>query len=162
MDRLKKDTLGRMFEWYDTERSVRAREAELMTPYQQAKVAAEQGNIQPLREYLAEHHEDPDLKRFIDLPRLNVGQNWNRARDSRHVQPPMIAEWAVVIRAIWRDHFGNKRRGRDEWTAEEFAFTLLMKDATGEWPKPLREPYPDDPDEKRWSDRAAEQNRRGK
>jgi hypothetical protein len=114
-----------------------------------------------LREHLAHCYDDPDLKRFINLPGLQVGQNWRRARKtSQRAQPPEIADWARVIRTIWRDHFGNKRRGRYEWTAEEFAYALFYKGLIRKWPEPLREPYPDDPNKKRWVDRAAEQNRR--
>jgi hypothetical protein len=146
----------RMSEWL-----VEAQDAERATPYEQAKYLATQGNIEPLREYLAQCHNDPDLKRFINLPELRVGQNWRRARNvGQHLQPPEIAEWAREIRAIWRDHFGKKQRGRDEWTAEEFAFALFIKSVSGKWPDPLREPYPNDPNEKRWVDRATEQNRR--
>jgi len=139
----------------------KARDAERMTAYAQAKYMAEQGDIEPLREYLAHCQNDPDLKRFINLPELPVGKNWRRARHtSQRLQPPEIAEWARAIRAIWRDHFNKKQRGRDEWTAEEFAYALFYKRVIGKWPEPLRESYPDDPDEKRWADRAAEQNRR--
>jgi hypothetical protein len=141
----------------------KAHEAERAAPFAQAKYMATQGNIEPLREYIAKYHKDPDLAQFINLPRLNVGQNWRSRRVAKPkwwLQPPEIADWARVIRAIWRDHFGNKKRGGDEWTPEEFAYALFVKSVTGRWPNPLRESYPDDPDEKRWVDRAADQNRR--
>jgi hypothetical protein len=139
-----------------------ARKFECMMPYERAKASAQAGNIEPLREYLAEQHNDPHLKRFINLPELTVGQNWRRGVTRAERPSKIIAEWARVIRTIWRDHFGRKRRTSGDWTAEEFAWTLLYKSVIGKWPNPLREPYPDDPDEQRWSDRAAEQNRRGK
>jgi excisionase family DNA binding protein len=147
-----------MSEWL-----AKAHGAERAAPYAQAKYMATQGSIEPLREYLAKYHKDPDLTQFINLPRLNVGQNWRPrriAKPKQRLQPLEIAEWAREIRAIWRDHFGRKRRGRDEWTPEEFAYALFFKSVTGKWPNPLREPYPNDPNEQRWVDRAAEQNRR--
>jgi hypothetical protein len=129
--------------------------------HQQAMLAAANGNAEPLRKYLAELTGDPEVAGFINLPKLKRGQNWRRAYVAkRAVQPPEIAEWAVIITSILAEHYGKRWRNKGGWEPEEYAFALCMKEATGEWPNPLREPQTDD-GSPRWSDRAKDQRKRG-
>ena len=129
--------------------------------HEQAMLAAANGNVEPLRKYLAELTGDPEVARFIHLPKLTRGQNWRRAYVAkREVQPPEIAEWAVIITSILAEHYGKRWRNKGGWEPEEYAFALCVKEATGEWPNPLREPQTDD-GSPRWSDRAKDQRKRG-
>jgi hypothetical protein len=129
--------------------------------HQQAMLAAANGDVEPLRKYLAELTGDPEVARFINLPKLPRGQNWRRAYVAkRAVQPPEIAEWAVIITSILAEHYGERWRSKGAWEPEEYAVALWVEDATGEWPDPLREAQTDD-GSPRWSDRAKDQRKRG-
>jgi len=126
-----------------------AKRQKKLTPLERALVAANKGEVGPLRRILVELTGNKEVERFINLPKLPKGQNWNRAEKKRE-QPPEIAEWAAIIREIWKEHRVKHRGG---WSAEECAFSLYMKDAGIEgWYQ--REPFPET-DDKRWSDRAA-------
>jgi hypothetical protein len=119
--------------------------AKEMSAHQQAMLAAANCDVEPLRKYLAELTGDPEVARFIHLPKLTRGQNWRRAHVAkREVQPPEIAEWAVIITSILAEHYGKRWRSKGGWEPEEYAVALRVKEATGEWPNPLREPQTDD------------------
>jgi hypothetical protein len=136
-------------------------EAKETSTHQQAMLGAANGNVEPLRKYLAELTGDSDIARFINLPKLKRGQNWQRAPvRKQELQPPWIAEWAVIIASILAEHYGKRWRNKGGWEPEEYAFALCVKEATGEWPDPLREAQTDD-GSPRWSDRAKDQRKRG-
>jgi hypothetical protein len=140
-----------------------ASEAKTMTPLELAMLAASRGNVEPLRRHLVELTGDVEVARFINLPKLQRGERWRPARIRKRkqtVQPPQIAEWAILIREIWREHFGALKRRSPDWSAEDFAFAIYIKDAGVEgFDLTEREPYTD---EKRWTDRAIAQVKRGK
>jgi len=137
-----------------------------LPPYERAMLAANRGNVESLRRYLIELTGDAGIGRFVNLPKLKRGEHWKAKGNEKQkpLQPPEIAEWATLIRDIWREHYGSKqRRKTDDWTAEEFAFALYMQEhAVGNFDYTERERESDDDTEPRWSDRAADQNRRGK
>jgi hypothetical protein len=140
---------------------LKSAKAKEMSAHQQAMLAATNGDVEPLRKCLAELTGDPEVARFIHLPKLTRGQNWRRAYVAkREVQPPEIAEWAVIIASLLAEHYGKRWRSKGGWEPEEYAFALWVKEATGEWPNPLREPQTDD-GSPRWSDRAKDQRKRG-
>jgi hypothetical protein len=127
----------------------RAIAQEELTPLKQALLNFKHGNVEPLRRYLVALTGEPEIAGAVTLPKLKRGQNWRRAK-KQPVQPPEIAEWAKIIREIWKEH-GVKRRAE---TAEEFAFALFMMDAE------VKDFDPHSGDE--WVRRASDQNKRGK
>jgi hypothetical protein len=137
-----------------------------MTPYERAMLAASRGNVEPLRRYLIKLTGDAGIARFVNLPKLKRGEHWKAKGNEKQkpLQPPEIAEWANLIRDLWREHYGpRQRRKTDDWTAEEFAFALYLQEyAVESFDYTERERESDDDTEPRWSDRAADQNRRGK
>lgn len=70
-------------------------------------------SIEPLRQAF------PELARFLQLPKRAHGKR-GAQRGYNHVKG--VARDVKRIRALWRKHYGNKRRTRDmKPTAEEIA-----------------------------------------
>lgn len=85
---------------------------------------ANHGNIDLLRHILVERIKDPRIGKFINLPKLSKGARWaTHPLDAMYVSPLTWAVDDVVrIHALWREHFGKKRRlSTDGWSAEKFA-----------------------------------------
>ena len=126
-----------------------------LTPHQQAMQMASEGHVELLRRYLVELTGDAGVARFVNLPKSKRGKQWKHARImKRPLQPPEIAKEAVLIREIWNEHYGRKQRRHPDWAAEEFASTLFLAEHVEGFDPTKRETE--------WSDRVADQNRRGK
>jgi hypothetical protein len=80
---------------------------------------AERGYVETLRKELTKLAGDPSVGRFINLPKQKKGVRWTIDRSSQ-------VDFAVAdvghIYALWRAHFGKRRRRAvDGWPAERFA-----------------------------------------
>jgi hypothetical protein len=85
---------------------------------------AEHGRVDLLRHVLVELTKDARVAKFINLPKQRKGVRW-RTHPLDAMFNSTLA-WAADdtgrIRALWREHFGKKRRrASDGWSAEQFA-----------------------------------------
>ena len=86
---------------------------------------AEHGDVEPLRATLASLN--PGIARFVNLPRLKRGARWPVHELDLDVEEDMdrvatAAGDVARIRAIWREHYGRRRRrSSDGWSAEKFS-----------------------------------------
>jgi hypothetical protein len=85
---------------------------------------ADHGRIGLLRHLLVELTKNHRVEKFINLPKLRKGARWPTHPLDAMCASPLT--WAVDdvdrIRALWHEHFGQKRRRSiNSWTAEKFA-----------------------------------------
>ncbi|MCS3761657.1 hypothetical protein [Bradyrhizobium centrosematis] len=84
-----------------------------------AKALARTGNVDPLKQLF------PDLAEFIAEPVRKRGEKKWKAR--KFSVAKLAADFARRIRRLWLDQYGQKNRGRDELSAEDFAVEICKR-----------------------------------
>ena len=89
---------------------------------------AKAGDVEPLRRLFIRLADDPEVGRFVNLPKLKKGERWTVNSSNWIAQ---AAEGVRLIRKLWFEHYGKKRRRKtDGWTAEQFAAEIWLIDAS--------------------------------